>query len=69
MTFLLLEGFPASTVVTVIAKKQHKNKVSNFFILLLFGLCCKDIKKKIKSKFLMAIKITHFYTFLFVNGV
>ena len=45
MTFLLLEGFPASTVVTVIAKKQHKNKVSNFFILLLFGLWCKDINK------------------------
>lgn len=39
------EEFPASTVVTVIAKKQHKNKVSNFSFCYCLGLCCKDIKK------------------------
>ena len=40
------EDFYASTVVTVIAKKQHKNKVSNFFIFCYcLGLCCKDINK------------------------
>ena len=40
------EEFPASTVVTVIAKKQHKNKVSNFSFCYCLGLCCKDIKNR-----------------------
>ena len=49
-------------MVTVIAKKQHKSKVSNFFILLLFGLCCKDIKKGVPlDKPLVINGVTYYY--------